>query len=790
MKQTLLFFFLFAINCTYSQEVKGVISDDDGSTLVGVLVESSEGAKTRSDVDGAFAIQIKEYPVTLNFIFFDFENKKLTLESAPTKELKIKMIHESTELEGVVVSASRREQKIENVTVSLEIIKPELIENKGITTVEDAVNQAPGTYTMDGQVSIRGGSGFSYGAGSRVMVVWNDAPLISADAGDVKWESIALENISQIEVLKGASSVLYGSGALNGIVALRDKEPTRKGELKASYQFGVYDKPKRESLRWNDKALMSHQLSAYYGKMYDKFGFNVSAYGYKTDGYRAGEEKERVRLNGGFVFKPEKIKRMKVGVNYSLILEKKWSFLIWESDVYGYTPLDGLGDPHSDSSSLSLTNGFRAMVDPYVIWYDSHNNKHSLQTRYYNTTNRSNSNFSATGNVMYADYKFERSFGKEKDWILTAGLTGNWGIINADLYGDHHSQNYSLYGQLEKTFGRLRLTAGVRGEYYQANDLKADTRLYLSKDSTKSIPVRPIFRTGANYQVAEHTYLRASYGQAYRFPSIAERFASTSVGALNIFPNPDLKSEKGWSAELGVKQGFKIGNFKGYADLSGFINEYRNMMEFTFGYYQPDSIPISFNPADPGYPANWYGFRAENAEHARIIGAELSINGTGNIGPVEITALLGYTYMNPILVNPDSAYIYGTQKNGGLSNPESNMLKYRFKHLAKGDVQLKYKNFFLGFGGRYNSFMVNIDDSFENGVNTLAGQTQILKGLKEYREKNNKGDFVFDIRAGYQINKYLQVHFIINNLLNQEYVTRPGDIQPPREFVLRVQANF
>ena len=37
---------------------------------------------------------------------------------------------------------------------------------------------------MDGQVSIRGGGGFSYGAGSRVLLLWNGVPMISGDAGD------------------------------------------------------------------------------------------------------------------------------------------------------------------------------------------------------------------------------------------------------------------------------------------------------------------------------------------------------------------------------------------------------------------------------------------------------------------------------------------------------------------------------------------------------------------------------------------------------------------------------
>lgn len=773
-----------------TQDLKGTVNDETDQPLIGVLVQTNQGLKTRTDVNGEFNLPVKKYPVTVTFEFFDFETMtKKVNEPKFDEPFIVTMTPLTQNLEGVVVSASRREQKIEDVPVSLEIIRPELIENKALTNVEEAVNQAPGAYAMDGQISIRGGSGFSYGAGSRVLVVWNDVPLLSADAGDAKWQSIPIENISQIEILKGASSVLYGSGALNGIISLRDKEPIKAGETKLSYQAGVYDQPKRMGLRWTSESLFSRQFNAYHGKMLDNFGYTVSVYDYRTDGFRAGEEQNRFRFNGSFIFKPKKMKRLNAGLNYSVNMEKKGLFIIWESDSLGYQPSGGTADPFSDTSSLTVTENLRISVDPYVKWYDKFDNKHSIQNRWYLTDNRSQDGQSAAASMYYTDYKFERKF--KNDLVLTSGMTGVFNVVRSELYGDHDSRNYAIYTQLEKSFGKLDLTGGVRGEYFQQNELDPDSRTYFTNDSVSAIPVRPIFRLGANYQLLEYTFLRASFGQAIRYPSVAERFASTSIGALNILPNPELTPERGWSAELGVKQGFKISNFKGFIDLAGFINEYKNMMEFTFGYYKPDSIPFSFNPDDPGYPENWLGFRAENAEQARIVGAELSINGVGNIGPVEVTALMGYTYMNPILIDPDSLYVYGDNGIGGVSDTSSNMLKYRFRHLAKGDIQFKYKKVMLGFTGRYNSFMENIDANFESGINIpLVGNTQVLPGLADYRDRNDDGDIVFDARIGYQINETFLLNFVVNNVFNEEYMTRPGDIRPPRQFLLRFQAKF
>ena len=120
--------------------------------------------------------------------------------------LNVSLSEASSELGTVVVSAGKFEQRIEDVTVSMEVIKPVLVENRNTTSTDEILNQLPGVNVIDGQANIRGGAGWSYGAGSRVMVLVDDLPELSADASDAKWEFIPLENLSQMEVIKGASS--------------------------------------------------------------------------------------------------------------------------------------------------------------------------------------------------------------------------------------------------------------------------------------------------------------------------------------------------------------------------------------------------------------------------------------------------------------------------------------------------------------------------------------------------------------------------------------------------------
>ena len=168
----------------------------------------------------------------------------------------------------------------------MEIIKPELINNKGFSNLEQAVDQSPCVYAMDGQVSIRGGGGFAYGAGSRVALLWNGVPMMSPDLGDVKWNAIPMEQTSQIEILKGASYVLYGSGALNGIIALTEKEPSPNGNFYAKRQSGIYDNPKRKSMQWWDKNPTFYLNDFYYGKSYKNYGFTIGLNEYLDSGYR------------------------------------------------------------------------------------------------------------------------------------------------------------------------------------------------------------------------------------------------------------------------------------------------------------------------------------------------------------------------------------------------------------------------------------------------------------------------------------------------------------------------
>lgn len=787
----------------YSQIEGVVLEQGTQEPIFGAKVTTNQGGRAISDMDGKFKLNISKFPDTLVISAQSFENDTVIISSAGFFEIALS---KPQELKTVVVTAGRRGQEIEDVPVSMEILTAELIDNKGLANLEEAVAQSPGVFTMDGQVSIRGGSGFAYGAGSRVLLLWNGIPILSGDAGDAKWNAIPMENASQVEVLKGASSVLYGSGALNGIISLQERLPSLKGETRVKVQSGIYDNPRRQSLRWWSRNPTFHQAEAYHGKMYKNVGFTVSANGYTNPGYREGEQEDRARLSGTFYFRPKNIPDLKAGFSTNFQYQKTGNFIIWESDSLAYTP-SGSADTSLDASTLTYQSGVRFSIDPYVKYVDKNRNLHALKTRYYlvNNNNITNPAQSSQSAVSYADYQFQRKWGKKT--VLTSGVSGIRNDVSSGLFGDHYSNNIAIYSQYEYKLDRLDLTGGLRLEYFEQDGMRGDSDFSLGSDSSAaSIPVYPIIRLGAHYQVAKYTHLRASFGQGIRYPSVAERYVATNVGALNVFANPNLARETGWAAEIGLKQAVKIGdNWKGLIDVSGFVNQYNDMMEFTFGIFNP-ATGERLDPSAPDYnqtvaeilnPANGYtindlfGFSAENAESARIVGAEVSFSSQGKIGDVKLTSLLGYTYMLPETQNTDSAYVetfstyeYDAQTQTATYDPT---LKYRFNHLIKADIEAEWKGISFGVSARYNSFMKNIDAIFED---ELFDGLFILPGLERYREEYNTGNLVLDARVGYTFAEHYRVGFIVNNFLNEEYSSRPGDIQAPRNFILQLQMKF
>jgi len=749
MRYTLIVITIFLssnLNIVSSQAiVKGKVFDNN--TLVplnGVYVIYQKNLGTTTDQNGNFIIKTDIGKLNIGFQFIGYKStaRSLSIISNDTIELNVGLDMEIQEIGQIVVSANKTEQKVAELTVSMDVIKSGDFLKTHITDAQELINKTPGIEVLDGQVSIRGGSGFSYGVGSRVLALIDGLPVLSPDAGNIKWQFLPLENISQVEIIKGASSVLYGSSALNGIINFRTADATNIPVTQFFAETGIYGKPKNKNWVWWDSPRVFSSVSFSHLQKIGKTDIGLGINLLTNTGYRKFNDEKLGRVSFRIKHHNEKIKGLVYGLNINSGYTAKRDFILWENAASGALK--------QDTSSVSLLHGSFVAVDPYISFNNSGRFKHDLRIRLQSSNNRFPVRDKNNSDAFSFYTEYQSTYKLSDLMSITAGVSENFSKILSNFYGDHEEMNLAGFAQLEASpVPRLKLVAGLRVEQNK-----------LDRELDKIVP---IFRTGINWQAADYTFLRASFGQGSRYPSIAEKFASTTLGSVRIYPNPFVKPETGWSSEIGIKQGIQFAGMTGQADLSLFLSQSSNMIEYIFGSYQ-DHVTGVYD----------WGFLATNIEQSRVYGSELEFFLNKSFGAFNTTITGGYTYIYPVEFN---AF---THKNTTI------YLKYRRKDTGKLSINSSWKRFDFGINLYARSKILNIDDVFLSP----EFREKILPGFFDYWTGHNTGYFLMDGNIGYRLNEILSLSLAIKNITNTEYMGRPGDIQPQRNFSLRLSGKF
>jgi iron complex outermembrane receptor protein len=735
-----------------------IIHHDTREPLIGANISlGSTGAVT--DIQGNFNLDLAAgvYEAFFSYVGFKTKSKLVNISGTETTQLDIELYPESAVLGTTTVTSGRFEKNLGEETVSLEVLKPNLIESSNKFKLDEALQKVPGVTVIDGQANIRGGSGFSYGAGSRVMLLMDDIPILAADAGFPYWNDIPVENVGQVEVVKGASSALYGSAALNGVINFRTAYATGDPETRISSFVSVVGNPRDARFKWWSSPPVTVGASVVHRQKINKLDLTTSAYYLNENTHNQNAYNHFGRYNLKLRYHIND--RMIIGIGTNINQGKNNSFFYWKSDAEAY---------NGTLSTYSETKLTRFTIDPYVSYFDKKGNRHKILSRFLNIDNEVSNNRSNNSGQYYLEYQFQREF-KKTGVVLTAGGVLIGARVTAPLYGDTTfvSRNRALYLDLEKKVGdKLILSGGFR---YESNLINNPGFKYPGGVVTpsKERQAKPVFRFGANYRLAEFTHIRATWGQGYRFPTIAEKYIYTVVGGFPVSPNPALTSETGWSSEIGIKQGFKLGELSGFIDLSAFRMHYKDMMEFNFANLTT-------------------GFRSINISGVQISGAELSATGQAKIFGCPTTFLGGYLWLDPKFLDFDTAPLQAGEKpnpgqiNAVGSSSSNNILKYRSKNSYKMDVETAIHRFSIGASTNHASNIEAIDRTLEFFV----------PGLQKWRQANNKGYTVYDVRVAYRPNSQVRISFLINNLGNKIYSLRPGLLQPPRNFALRVDWKF
>jgi outer membrane receptor protein involved in Fe transport len=192
---------------------------------------------------------------------------------------------EPPQIDPVVVTATRMEQRVDEAPASVTVITREDIRQSASQTVDDLLRQVPGfslfrrassvvTHPTTQGTSLRG---IGPSGASRVTVLVDGVPANDPFGGWVYWSRMPLQSIDQIEVVRGGGSSVWGNGALGGVINVITRKPMERAAYFSGW-YGGYD---------------SYDLDLLVTEVVGPFRLSVEGDRYSTDGYKIVKHSRR-----------------------------------------------------------------------------------------------------------------------------------------------------------------------------------------------------------------------------------------------------------------------------------------------------------------------------------------------------------------------------------------------------------------------------------------------------------------------------------------------------------------
>lgn len=233
--------FFISLSCAYSQQsIKGkIIDSENGTPISNATIKSTLGnTVTISNTLGEFELQ---NPGVYQFIKTGYQGKSKKLKYYHTI---IQLELNPSNLNEVIVNTNHIPQKLQKANTTINIITSKDIERVNTINFVDVLNRVPGIFMQSGslntnKISIRGiGSRNLYGT-SKIRAYFHDIPLTSGN-GETTIEDFELGAISRFEIIKGASSSIYGAG-LGGTIHLIPKSAyLNQSNVQSDILFGSF----------------------------------------------------------------------------------------------------------------------------------------------------------------------------------------------------------------------------------------------------------------------------------------------------------------------------------------------------------------------------------------------------------------------------------------------------------------------------------------------------------------------------------------------------------------------
>ena len=585
-----------------SYRIKGTITDTLNKPLqyVNVAIIGTVYGDA-SDENGQYEISnltAGSYHIKFSAIgYADYTIKNLVISDSSLL-INIVLREEIIESEEVVVTSGKYEQKKSELPVSAELIAGTEFLERNFSDMEDALRYVPGINMVDDQISIRGSSGYSRGAGSRVLLALDGLPFYTGDTGETIWEAIPVTELQRVEIIKGAASSLYGSSAIGGVVNAISRDISKRPTATINGYGGLFDKPFHNVWDWSGEMRPFNGLTLAHSNTFGKFGINISFSRLESSSYKKNDYSKKYVgfLKMRYSFTPTS----SLTFIANTLNKRAESFIYWKDSRNSLVPPDNTLGEKIETNRYLLGLVYKSVIGTKVFY--------RINTSYY--LNDWKDNYTpmneSTSYLFRGEIQVNTSL--SKNLIMVTGIEGYTSKVNSTIFGNPDSHSFGAYALLDINFEfPLFLSFGLRYDYTKLDSLEGSNAL-----SPK---------LGLNYKLTDRIILRSSVGRGFRAPSLAEAFTSTSASGIRIKPNPELQSETNLTFEVGV-------NYEVIPqlniDLAVFNNEYYDMIE-------------------PSVDATDNKVKFDNVVRARIQGVEA--NTLIRIIPDEMTFNIGYTYL-------------------------------------------------------------------------------------------------------------------------------------------------
>lgn len=575
----------FVFNCAADPlySIRGQIFNEQGEPLTAASILIKENLRgTQTDTIGRFVIDklsSGEYTLIISAMGYEKRFQKVTISNTLVNISKIRLKSAAQNLKEVnVLGRQENHDNLIDLTrtpMPATIITRKQIEMMGSRRLDEVLKEQTGLAIVN---DIGSGAravglqlqGFDSGY---TMIMIDGQPMTGRNSGNFDLSRITVANIERIEIIKGASSCLFGSEALAGVVNIVTRQNIYQSQALASLRYGSFNT--LDATVEGETPFAKGKGSGYLsGNYYRTDGFNANPYlseGKTAPPYNSYTIQGRTRYT--------------LNKTNTLNITGRYAVRNSVNDIsYSTSPTrDELNEKDLNASTILNTNfnsGLRVKTQYYLTRYATDQNITSVARGYVIPAN----NF-----VQYlhrGEVQAAQTF-----WgamVLTGGAGIQYETMNNNLYSGAKSQSTAfVYGQADlKLSEELGLTGGVRSEHHNRYGSSLNPSFGIKYQPVKALTLKAAIATGFKTPDFRQLYLNftnlAGGGYTVLGTDVfaAELQKLEDAGQISaVFANATRVSTLKPERSVAYSAGFTLqlsANIK--ADVNGFYNDVRNFI--------------------------------------------------------------------------------------------------------------------------------------------------------------------------------------------------------------------